>query len=113
MSWLGFLEVKGRSPEAIRRLVNGWLVRFASNSSYGVYLFHGFFISATGLIIRSNPTLAEFSPAVRVLLIVLFVLPLAYATGHYVFQWVEKPGVDLGKRVIGILGRGTLVKREA
>jgi peptidoglycan/LPS O-acetylase OafA/YrhL len=113
MSWLGLLEVEGRSPEVVRRFVNGWLVRFASNSSYGVYLFHGFFISASGLIIKSNPTLAEYSPAVRVLLIVLFVLPLAYITGHCVFQWIEKPGVDLGKRVIGILGRRTLVKREA
>ncbi|WP_296869307.1 acyltransferase [Tibeticola sp.] len=105
MSYLGIMEVKGRSPQIISRLMNGKGVHFASNASYGVYLFHGFFISAAGLIIKSSPALRSVSAPVRVLLIIIFVLPLAYVTAHYVFKWIEKPGVDMGKRALAILDR--------
>lgn len=112
MSHLGLLEVRGQSPKLISRLMNARIVHFASNASYGVYLFHGFYISAAGLLIKSNPALISLSAPVRVLLIIIFVLPLAYLTAHYVFNWIEKPGVDVGKRVLLIFDRRQPPKLE-
>lgn len=100
MLFLGWMEVSNRTPGWIKILVNSRIIRFASDTSYGVYLFHGFFISASGLIISGNSYLLALTPPYRVLVMFLFVIVLSYLTAFAVYRFVELPGIQLGKRTI-------------
>jgi peptidoglycan/LPS O-acetylase OafA/YrhL len=100
MLLLGWLESRGRTPAWLSSVVGSRVVQFASDTSYGVYLFHGFFLSASGLILASHPDLAALPPPQRVLLIMLFVATCAYLFGYAVYRWVEQPGIRLGRKVI-------------
>lgn len=97
---VGWCEAENRMPPWIRHLLNSRLTRFASDTSYGVYLFHGFFISASGLIISSQPELLALPAYLRVVLMFLFVSTCAYMTAYAVFRCVELPGISFGKAVI-------------
>lgn len=97
---LGRLEETRRTPAWIARGINSRLVRFASDTSYGVYLFHGFLISTSGWIISGNSSLLALSPAHRVLFMFGFVISVAYPLAYLVYRWVELPGIRLGKQVI-------------
>lgn len=99
MLTMGLAEISGRAPSWLVFLINNRLVRFASETSYGVYLFHGFFISFSGLIISRAPMLLALSPAQRVGTMLLFVLIGAYLTAYVVYRLVEQPGIRLGGRV--------------
>jgi peptidoglycan/LPS O-acetylase OafA/YrhL len=98
--YIGWLEKVARAPRWLRILLNNKLVQFASNASYGVYLFHGFFISAFGLILYNFSNLLSLSPTWRVLLMLIFVTSGAYVTAYIVFRWIESPGIAFGKLVI-------------
>ena len=100
MLLLGWLEATNRTPSFISLLVNSRFIRFASDSSYSVYLFHGFFISASGLIISSQPSLLSLPPYQRVSMMFLFVATLAYLTAYMVYRIVELPGIRFGKHMI-------------
>jgi peptidoglycan/LPS O-acetylase OafA/YrhL len=97
---LGWLEAANRTPIWISSLVNSRFTRFASDSSYSVYLFHGFFISAFGLIISSQSSLLSLPPHQRVFLMFLFVATSAYLTAYMVYRFVELPGIRFGKHII-------------
>jgi peptidoglycan/LPS O-acetylase OafA/YrhL len=93
---LGIMERFGTTPAALARVIRSRAVRFASDTSYAVYLFHGFFIAGVGLAL---PHLGLSAPA-RTLLLLALVPAASYAIGHLVFRWVELPGIEAGKRVI-------------
>lgn len=99
MMSLGWLEAVNRTPPAISRFVNSRFVRFASDSSYCVYLFHGLFISACGLIIADDPELLALTPPHRVGVMLVFVSAAAYLTAFVVYRLVELPGIQFGKRL--------------
>lgn len=96
---LGFAEKSGGAPSWLITLINNKVVRFASDTSYGVYLFHGFFISASGLVITRTPFLLGLTPPQRVSAMLVFVLVGAYLTAYLVYKTVELPGIRLGGRV--------------
>jgi peptidoglycan/LPS O-acetylase OafA/YrhL len=100
MFTLGWLEKTNKTPKLIFTLINCRLTRFASDSSYGVYLFHGFFISASGLIIAGNSELIKLLPYQRVFLMFLFVTTMAYFTAWLVYRLIELPSIALGKKFI-------------
>jgi peptidoglycan/LPS O-acetylase OafA/YrhL len=100
MLGFGWMELHGRTPRAIQWIVNNSVTHFTSDVSYGVYLFHGFFISACGLIIAARPELLKFSPPARVGLVFLFVMTSTYLVAYAAHRMVELPGIELGKRVI-------------
>jgi len=100
MFTLGWLEKTNKTPKWIFALINCRLTRFASDSSYGVYLFHGFFISASGLIIAKNNELIKLLAYQRVFLMFLFVTTMAYFTAWLVYRLIELPGIALGKYFI-------------
>jgi peptidoglycan/LPS O-acetylase OafA/YrhL len=97
---LGWLEAAHRTPKLMSSIINSRIIRFASDTSYGVYLFHGFFISASGLIISSQKNLLALPPWQRVLLLFMFVALSAYMTAYLSFRVIESPGIRLGKRAI-------------
>lgn len=88
-------ESIGRLPAAF----NSAVVRFASDASYSVYLFHGFFIAASGLAIAHVPLLGQLAPRERVMAMILFVAAGSYAIAWAVFRWIETPGIELGRRL--------------
>ena len=97
---LGWLEATRKTPGWIDRVVNGRVIRFASDTSYGVYLFHGVCISASGWPISGNRTLLSLAPPQRVVFMLIFVTALVYPLAHVVYQRIELPGIRFGKRVI-------------
>jgi len=97
---LGWLEATSRTPILISSLVNSRLTRFASDSSYSVYLFHGFYISAFGLLVSSNPIILSLPPYQFVFIMFLFVATSAYLTAYIVYRFVELPGIRFGKHMI-------------
>lgn len=96
---IGFAERTGRAPSWLISLINNKMVRFTSDTSYGVYLFHGFFIAASGLIITRAPFLLTLTPQQRVGVMLIFVLAGAYLTAYVVYKVIEQPGIRLGGRV--------------
>lgn len=96
---IGLAEKSGRAPSWLISMINNKPVRFASDTSYGVYLFHGFFIAASGLIITRVPFLLGLTPPQRVGVMLVFVLAGAYLTAYLVYKAVELPGIRLGGRV--------------
>lgn len=100
MLGLGYLETANKLPPRLSAIVRGRIVRFASDSSYAVYLFHGFFISACGQIISAWTPLQDLAPALRVALIFIFVFPLSHALAILIRRYVELPGIRLGEWII-------------
>lgn len=96
---IGWMERTGKTPAWLMRAITSRIVRFASNVSYGVYLFHGFFISASGLIISKTPLLIELPPPQRVVVMLVFVLPSTYLIASAVYRFVELPCIRFGKSV--------------
>lgn len=95
----GWLERRGITPSPFVALFRSRAVAFASDTSYSVYLFHGFFISGFGLLLKYT-SLGELSIQHRSLAMFLFVLPLSYGTAYTVLRWIERPSIDFGKRLI-------------
>jgi peptidoglycan/LPS O-acetylase OafA/YrhL len=100
MLFLGWLEAINRTPVWMSSLINSRLTRFASNTSYSVYLFHGFFISASGLILSGQAGLIAMPSHQRVFAMFLFVAISAYLVSYVVYLWIELPGIRLGKYLI-------------
>jgi peptidoglycan/LPS O-acetylase OafA/YrhL len=113
MLLLGWLEIANRTPARISLLVNSRLIRFASDTSYSVYLFHGFFISASGLILSKHAVLQALPAPQRVLIMFLFVTAFSYLTAYLVYRSVELPGIRLGKKVIQRMAPMKKMKEEA
>lgn len=73
-------------------------VQFLSDCSYGVYLFHGFFIATLGwLLLRTGwagpAGTAQFFGALLILVIIG-----SYLWAWLVHEWIEQPGIRLGRR---------------
>jgi len=99
MFLLGMVEQSGRLPANLKKIFNSKIVDFASETSYGLYLFHGFYISLSGMLISKSPALLQLSPAARVGCMLPFVLACSYFTAYLVYVAIEKPGISLGKKI--------------
>lgn len=100
MMLLGFLEQAGRMPLWVSKTIDSIGVRFASDTSYSVYLFHGFFISLSGLIIAAWPSLLSHQAMPRTIAILVFTLVGTYALAFVSHRFVEKPGIAAGKSLL-------------
>ena len=96
----GRLEYNNKAPKWIYLLINNRFIHFASDTSYGVYLFHGFFISSFGWILKEQPELLLLMPYQRVMLMFLFVTVSSYLVGYLCYRFIELPSIYLGKRTI-------------
>ena len=99
MVWFGCLEREGKTPKLIVNLVNSKFVKFASDTSYGVYLFHGFYISAFGYMLINNIYLMSLAPPERVGVMFVFVIVFSYLTGYAIHISIEQPGIKLGRTI--------------
>ncbi len=100
MAMIGRLETRGAMPRLMEKLLDSRGLHLASEASYSVYLLHGFFISAFGLILSNYSAGASPSAAPRFALMLFFVTLGSYAAAFLVFRKVEQPGVRIGKRFL-------------
>ena len=90
-----------RLSHLLGRALGNSLTRFMADTSYCVYLFHGFFISACGSMLYRNDRFLRLADQERVLIVVLIVVLCSYGLAVAVYRTVELPGIRLGRRVIG------------
>lgn len=84
-------------PRAIlTHRISTWL----GDVSYSVYLLHLLLVVPAIAILLRDYQLAAMSAPVRFALICAIVLPLTYALATVLYHFVEKPGIQLGKRVL-------------
>lgn len=94
ISALSIMEASDDNPlEGLRR---SRIVRFASETSYGVYLFHGFWIAGFGLVLADRFETVQ----ARGMVMLPVVLVGAYATGWVVHRYVELPGIAFGRALM-------------
>jgi len=96
----GWFETHQKLPSFLMKLLYSRFINFMSDSSYSVYLFHGFFISFSGLIISKIDLLRQASLFVHTVFIWLFVIVLVYPLAHLIFIFIEKKGVEYGRKFI-------------
>lgn len=100
MLLLGWLELHGKTPRWLAALVESRIVNFASDTSYSVYLFHGFFIASAGLMVAGNEGFIAGNPRLFNWTMYSFVVIGTYALSSVVYRYVELPGIQWGKRAI-------------
>lgn len=103
MFLVGRMEMTQAAPVWVRRTMESKIVRTGSDASYGVYLFHGFFISAFGYILSTSDWLLQLSSAERVGVMILFITPAVYLTAYVLQIAIERPGIKLGKYLIRLI----------
>jgi len=94
----------------LRRFFATKYLHIASDSSYAVYLFHGFFISLSGLLLINSSELMALHPFARVSLMWVFVTFFSYLFAYIIFIAIEKPGIKLGKSVVTYFNRYQIKK---
>lgn len=94
------LDAMKLTPSSVSRIFGSTLTRFASDCSYSVYLFHGFFISMFGLLIGNINWLAEMDLNKRLFFMVFFVSLMSYGFAYVIYKVIELKGIQLGKHLI-------------
>lgn len=97
---MGWLEINKKLPKTLFNLLHSNFINFMSDSSYSVYLFHGFFISLSGLIISNIDVLKESSLFVHTIFIWFIVVVFTYPLAYFLFLFVEKKGIYYGRSLI-------------
>ncbi len=100
MVLFGVLEAARRTPRWLASVIDSIGVKFASDTSYSVYLFHGFFISASGLLIAAWPTLLSREPIARTLAVLIFTAIGTYTFAFLAHRFVERPGILAGRALL-------------
>lgn len=90
---------------ALDRLLANRVAGFMADTSYAVYLLHGAVIALLGGCLWGHQGFLRLSPAVRVGILCLIVILVSYLLGILAYLLVEKPGISLGKKLVGRLSR--------
>lgn len=92
-----------------RSWLNGLLAnrvaRFMADTSYAVYLLHGFAIALLGGYLYEQQGVLSLAPPMRVAILCLLVIPVSYILATVSCRLVEKPGILLGRAVIARMTR--------
>lgn len=91
-----WLEQNRRLPP----FFSGAVVRFASNTSYSLYLFHGFFIAGVGYFFSKKPSWLVVTGPSRVALLFTLVSGGTYLFAFFIFRFIELPSIRLGHALI-------------
>ena len=101
--WLGWSQSIKKEDEqmGIRHWLNALLsnrcAEFMADSSYCVYLMHGFFITFVGGYMFRQPGFLTLSPPVRVAILGVIVCLGSYVTAWLLHHILEKPGIAMGR----------------
>jgi peptidoglycan/LPS O-acetylase OafA/YrhL len=81
-------------------LLSNRCAAFMADASYSVYLLHCFFISFVGGFLFRQPDFVALSAPLRVAVLAIIICPAVYLAAWLLHRVLEKPGIELGKRVI-------------
>jgi peptidoglycan/LPS O-acetylase OafA/YrhL len=84
----------------LRGLLGNRISRFMADTSYGVYLIHGFFISFVGGWFYRGPAVGAVGSATRLVLLTVITIVGAYSVSMVLYHYVERPGIELGRRLL-------------
>ncbi|MEK8092031.1 acyltransferase [Methylocystis sp. IM3] len=90
---------------AIGRVLDNRFARVGSDLSYPVYLFHGFFIAIIGGALFGSGAFVALDPHARTAILFVSVLVGTVGASIIVHRFVEKPGINAGKHLVGLLKR--------
>ncbi|MGZ4974413.1 MAG: acyltransferase family protein, partial [Limisphaerales bacterium] len=105
--FLAWSRIPDNSRNTSAAVVASWLNRLLSNrctafmadASYSVYLTHCVLISLLGGFLFRRPDFVALSAPLRVAILVAVVAAGAYLLAWVLHNVVEKPGIELGKRL--------------
>lgn len=100
MIFLSRLESIDRTPNWIFIFINSKFILLTSDISYGIYLFHGFFVSIFGLVLKTNILLLTLPSQQRFFVMLLFVMASTCVTAYLIHRFVEIPGIRFGTHFI-------------
>jgi peptidoglycan/LPS O-acetylase OafA/YrhL len=85
----------------INGLLGGRFTKFLADTSYGVYLIHIPLLILLVWLLTKYTGFESYSPVMRLAVMTAVISPLVYLLGYLAFRFVESPGIDWGRRVIG------------
>lgn len=74
---------------------------FIGDVSYSVYLLHLLIVLPVIAYLLSNTQFAELPSAVRFVAASAIIVPVTYGIATLLYRFIEKPGIKLGKTIIG------------
>jgi peptidoglycan/LPS O-acetylase OafA/YrhL len=89
----------------ISPILGNRLTRFMSEMSYGVYLTHMFIVIIFGGWLYSQSRVLALRPVFRTMILTAVTLPCSYALAWVVNRYVERPGIELGRRFIARMSK--------
>ena len=84
----------------VSRLSQLRVFQFMANTSYAVYLIHLMVLTGIGAYLSRWAFYASASPQLKCCVLLAIAVPIVYATSAVIHQFVEKPGIRLGKKIV-------------
>jgi peptidoglycan/LPS O-acetylase OafA/YrhL len=78
-------------------LLGNRLTHFLADTSYGLYLVHGLFISLVGGWMYRQAPFLSLEPRARVLALVTVTMVGSYSVAWLLYRFIEQPGIILGR----------------
>ncbi len=94
----------GRSSMATlaTKVLGGRVAYVLSDASYGIYLFHGFFIAISGSVLFDDTGPLQLNGNYRSVVLCAIALPGSALIAMLIHRYVERPGIDLGRSAANI-----------
>lgn len=74
---------------------------FLGDVSYSVYLLHLMIVLPVIAFLLVNTTFMEHTSVLRFCMATLIILPLTYIVSYFLYKLIEKPGIKIGKSIVG------------
>lgn len=83
-----------------RKLLNNRLSTWLGDVSFSVYLLHLLIVIPLIALLLNHTDIEFKSDMMRFLIVCVSAIPVTYALASLLYKYVEKPGIQIGKRVL-------------
>lgn len=83
-----------------KRVLNNKFSIWLGDVSYSVYLIHLLIVTPVCAIVLRDYNLYSHPSMVRLIVVLVICSPIVYVLAHISYQFIEKPGISLGKKFI-------------
>jgi len=109
--FLGFTDPEGKAIHSrwaalISRTLGCRIASFLAAASYGVYLVHGCCIALCAYFLAKASWFLGLAPGLRMIVLCVAVLISAYGLATAIHYLVERPGIELGRRLARRMSNG-------
>ena len=85
---------------ALSALLSNRISKFLADTSYAVYLIHGFFIALLGGWLYKQPYVISQRPVVRTLVLTLMTIVFTYSLSWLMHNWIELRCIAVGRKIL-------------